>query len=262
MNSLQDTYLFVGDLHLGGFSEDTNQLLVEEFRLLTQWAIENRSRLVILGDFLDYYMQYGTEVPDVAVEPLNLLNQYHKITGLHPIYVTGNHDNWDQGYFETMGCITVHEYLILELGGRRVLIAHGDGLKDPSMRFPRPKMHRFLRNITFVSIYQKLTGVALGNWIMRHFSRMNRMRNENGKSTGQRIELWAKWVLDQDIANVVLCGHSHATSFKQFNQRLYINAGAFFENRQCAIYNNGIFSIVRWNSDTGTFDTVHQESPK
>jgi UDP-2,3-diacylglucosamine hydrolase len=249
-------YLFLSDLHLGGFSEDKNRQLTSIFFDLLQYLEDKSIQLVILGDLFDYYMQYRNGIPEhvkPVFERMHLFNQkaYHNI-----IYVTGNHDNWDIGYLESIGCITEHEYRILMINGEKVLIAHGDGLKDPTLGFKRPVFHRILRNPYFVQTFQAFTSIEMGNRIMKYFSRFSRFIADAEYNGPNLIDNWALKIITSSIADVVICGHHHKLMFADTGSGIYINTGAFFKQNCCVYYNNKQFQIVRWDVDQKNFNVI------
>ena len=121
------------------------------------------------------------------------------------LYVTGNHDNWDFGYFDSVGFDTEHEYRILQTqDGLRVMTFHGDGLRDPAFRYPRPFVHRLLRNRMFTTGFQLFTSGRTGNGAMEWFSARSRRNDNGGEQEAKALDAAAARFLSEKRAEVVL----------------------------------------------------------
>jgi UDP-2,3-diacylglucosamine hydrolase len=251
--------IFLSDLHLGGFSEYKNRQLSTIFFDVLDYLERESIQLVILGDLLDYYMQYKSGVPNFAVPILNRLRRFNQASSEKTIYITGNHDNWDGGYLTEIGCITEHEYRILNIDGKQILLAHGDGLKDETLHFKRPLFHRLLRNPYFISVFKSLTTRESGNRIMKTFSRFNRLLSTDNYRKPNRIDDWALRVLESTEVDTVLCGHHHQLLTSESMHGRYINTGAFYKQYCCAFYTNSQFQIVRWDVDKKKFNVIPQK---
>jgi UDP-2,3-diacylglucosamine hydrolase len=247
------TVLIISDVHLGGFDSLRNLELMHTFSEIVDYCILNNHVLVINGDLLDYYMQYPDFIPEVAQQAFTVLQSYVKQSATPPIYITGNHDNWDDGYIEKIGCETIHEEKLLTIDGKKVFIAHGDGLNNPSYKLPRPSMHRMLRNKRFVRYFKFFTTGPLGNQLMKWFSMINRWLSADNKKTIRRIDTWAESMLCRDDIDVIVAAHHHNTRFTKFDKKLYINTGCFFKDKTAALYTNGDFRLVKWDMHQRTF---------
>lgn len=243
-------YLFISDLHLGGFDSQKNIFLENTFVDIVDFALKNKFRIIIHGDLLDYYMQYGDWIPDVARIPFKVLHHFNQQSSFPAVYITGNHDNWDSGYIENIGCIHCPESYEINIDGKKTFIAHGDGLKDPKYQFPRPFFHRVLRNQYFVSMFKFLTSPRLGNRIMKKFSMLNRNYFTEQENHSNKLDSWAASLLKNFNFDVVICGHHHQLRRIQTSHGVYINTGSFYDDLTFAIYTNTGFELVYWNSNT------------
>lgn len=248
-----DSWIIISDIHLGGFDDDTNSQLMREFRNVVQYAKQNGFGLIINGDLFDYYMEFSGKVPLVVEEGASVLNTYFETTKIPSVYITGNHDNWDDGYLENHGIHVIHEELRITFGSHNAFVAHGDGLIDPVYGLPRPLMHRILRNPTFIRFFKILTTVRTGNSIMKWFSRINRRFDSNNDATTSRIDTWALKMLQDASIDVVITAHHHHPRFRKFNNKLYLNSGCFYLDRTSLLYTNNRFELVKWDNQTQTF---------
>ncbi len=253
------SFLFISDVHLGAFSAQKNRELELEIIKLVDFCREHRLEIVILGDFFDYWMEYpGNRVPPVGRMVLQHFCDYHVKTGSHSLFVTGNHDNWTNGHLADLGFDVEHEYRILTDSATRILVLHGDGLKDPAMNLPRPAMHRLLRNSYFIKMYQTFLPPRLG-WIgMRLFSGSSRKTGEKKRksSRADMLDLWAKnRVRTNDEIQAIVYGHHHRQLLWSENGLTCLNCGFFGGKKTLGLYANKAFQIVTWNGSEMTLET-------
>ena len=236
--------LFLSDVHLGAFDESVNHTLEDEILHLLDYIEERKIRLVILGDLFDYWMEYPGYTPPLDERLRDRFKEYHTAIG-PSLFITGNHDCWTMDHFTELGFDIESEYRVLELGGKKGLLLHGDGLKDGQFNFPRPGLHRFLRNENFISIYQRIFPPALGIQLMRLFSRAGKLREGYTDETG-KLDQWAQQTLQTTRFEFIICGHHHHRRFVQTSAGLYINLGAYFRDHTLAFFSDRKLTMVTW----------------
>lgn len=240
--------LFISDAHLGGFSPSINRRVELELIDLIDFCETNNYEIHILGDLFDYWMEYPNYKPELAKDLLLRFDNYNRDTG-STLYITGNHDNWTNGYFKTIGFEVESNHRFLHLDEKKVMLLHGDGLDDPSFGLHRPLFHRLLRNSTFIKIYQTLLPPAAGLQVMKKFSRIARAREVD--ETEKNLNKWAEKELERSDTDFIICGHDHTPRILEFGFGTFINLGTFYEHHTVAEYNNGNFSLVTWNPTAG-----------
>ena len=119
---------FASDFHLGIPDHAGSQ--ARERRIL-RWlaSIEHDAEAIFLvGDIFDFWFEYKTVVPKVAIRLLGKLAAL-KDSGIDIHFFVGNHDIWMFDYFPSeLGISVHHQPLQIELKGKHFFIAHGDGL--------------------------------------------------------------------------------------------------------------------------------------
>ncbi|MCH8496636.1 MAG: hypothetical protein LAT57_13535, partial [Balneolales bacterium] len=186
---------------------------------------------------------------------------YHQQTGKKTLLITGNHDNWDFGYLNSIGFDIEHEYRFLMLpGGERLMLMHGDGLKEPRFEFHRPRLHRLLRNPYFVKLFKFVTTPRLGNKVMHSFSAWSRNNDSDDTFDKKHLDKQVFRLLNSDVADIIICGHHHEIRNQSVNQKRYINTGAFFKNSTVCLYTTGSFHLVRWHGAQRIFTPINNES--
>ncbi len=119
---------FLSDAHFGqrDASRESRKLA-----LLGSFLARVRSQpgpVYINGDLFDFWFEYRHAVPRGHFAVLALLQQVRQ-AGIPITYVGGNHDFWLGDFLPTeLGIQVSHEPLDLRLQGRRIFLAHGDGL--------------------------------------------------------------------------------------------------------------------------------------
>lgn len=242
---LKQPILFISDAHLGGFSEKENARIENELIQLVNYCERENINIAILGDLFDYWMEYPNHKPKLGQELLNRFESFNRKMG-PTLYITGNHDNWTREHFLERGFYLEHEQFIFSLKDNKIMLLHGDGLYDRRHKLPRPRMHRLLRNDSFLRIYQTLLSSKWGIEVMRKFSRFSRSFSSDGKK-GKKLNKWAFQKLQSTNIDIILCGHDHIPRRKQFPFGTYINLGTFYRHRTMVFYNNGTPSLVFWS---------------
>lgn len=244
MSEPTDKLLFISDAHLGGFSDTENEEIEQQLINLIDYCEREGYKIYILGDLFDYWMEYPNHTPELGKELLQRFESYNNATG-NTLFITGNHDNWTNGYFKTLGFEVERNHRFLNIAGKQTLLLHGDGLTDSSFRLRRPLFHRLLRNSNFVKLYQALLPPSAGLGVMKKFSQIARSREVS--ETEKKLNKWAKQELETSETDVILCGHDHTPRMHKYKFGTFINLGTFYEHKSVVIYNNNNFSLVIWN---------------
>ncbi len=237
--------LFLSDAHLGALPQYLNNQLENRVIRIIDYCESNQIRIHILGDLLDYWMEYPDYIPSLGKKVLNRFSDFHKKI-LPGYYITGNHDNWTYGYFDEIGFQVEHEFAEMVINEKKILILHGDGLKDPDMKLPRPFLHQVLRNPLFISFYQTVFGGESGNHLMKTFSEYTRSHSD---LQTEKLSKWAQQLLYERSFDYILAGHDHVPRVETNSAGTYINTGAFYLHGTAVMYNNGEFELVIWNDE-------------
>ena len=129
---------FLSDAHLGSrVIADPEAHQREVVRLLGLMA-EKAEVICLLGDIFDFWYEYLWEAGATLDNPpagkkqfAGILKCLKRLTdsGIEVHYFIGNHDIWTFGWLEKVTGVHVHRTLWeTEFYGKKVLMAHGDGL--------------------------------------------------------------------------------------------------------------------------------------
>lgn len=244
-------HLFISDVHLGAFSPQEHLRIENDLQALIHYATQQRAKLYVLGDLFDYWMEFPNSsfLPDIGINILNIFERYNREVG-PALFITGNHDNWTLNHFVNRGFDVEHDYRLITIDSKQVLLMHGDGKMTPSKTLQRPILHRILRNKHFLSVYRALLPEQTALNVMKSFSALAR-RMERIDPTP--LSKNAAWILEHFPADVVLSGHDHIPRVEQYPKGMYINTGTFFHHKTLVRYVNGTFNLVYWKSAANEF---------
>jgi len=122
----QKTYFF-SDAHLGlGSIEEDRQKELRLIRFLN-FIQQDAVQIYIVGDLFDYWFEYNRSSRRIfppLCKTCGVDGTKHSC-----FFIAGNHDFWVKNYFRDELGIELHFNPVeTEIGGKRFLIHHGDGL--------------------------------------------------------------------------------------------------------------------------------------
>lgn len=198
---------FVSDVHLGlqvADPEDRERRFAGFLRSLP----EETEALYLLGDIWDFWYEYRDVVPKGYVRVFAALQELMD-RGVKVYFFQGNHDVWTYSYFEELGMVKLTQPCVVEIGGKRFCLGHGDGLG------PVPFGYRFLRGLFHNRLAQTLFS-ALHPWLAfrlgNGWSRNNRLAHDVQYEFGGENEPLYKFAKDFASENEVdffIFGHYH-----------------------------------------------------
>ena len=219
---------FASDFHLGIPDHASS---IEREKRLCRWLDEikaDAAQLFLVGDIFDTWFEYKNVVPKGYTRFLGKLAELSD-NGLQIEAFTGNHDLWMRGYFQQELNIPVHhEPIIREFNGKKLLIAHGDGLGPGDHGYKLLK--KVLRSPLSQWLYRRVhpdTGVGMAGW----FSRLGPKHADSAVKEFQGPE--KEWlvqfcfdVLKREHRDYFIFGHRHiAIEYPLTDTSTYVNLG-------------------------------------
>ena len=199
---------FVSDVHLGlqvGDPADRERRFADFLRSLP----EDTEAVYLLGDIWDFWYEYKHVVPKGYVRVLSALVDLMD-RGVKVYFFQGNHDVWTYGYFEELGMRKLVQPALIEIGGKRFCLGHGDGLG------PVPAGYSFLRGVFHSRVAQFLFSL-LHPWIAfglgNGWSKNNRLPHDKEYVFRGEEEPLYKFAVDFAASGDVdyfVFGHYHA----------------------------------------------------
>lgn len=236
---------FVSDIHLGApslkpdFEEKRRQELIKFF----DKAANEGSRVIIVGDLFDFWYEYKQVVPKRFFWLYAKLNQLVD-SGIRVDYIAGNHDFYlGQFFSESVGLRVYQDGFSEEIGGKKFLVVHGDGLavRDAGYRM----LKKILRN-GFVQSGIRWIHPDIGFSMARAFSKKSReytTSKDFGEADGMRI--FAENKLN-DGYDFVVMGHNHVPRFEHLGSGIYVNLGDWLVNFTYGIYDGNQMQLLKW----------------
>ncbi|MDE7380676.1 MAG: UDP-2,3-diacylglucosamine diphosphatase [Muribaculaceae bacterium] len=215
-----NTY-FISDLHLGApYFPDSGKAERRVVAFLD--SIKNdAAKLILAGDILDYWYEYRYVVPKGYIRFFGKLAELSD-SGVEIIWLLGNHDIWLFGYLQSEIGLTVADGpVIIEIDGKKYMVAHGDGLGK------NPRMFMFLRRLFRSSVCQRLFSMINPRWTVpfaQRWSRSSRGSGTAGKQEDERdiedtIRNIREYALDYTRAHpdveACIVGHFHVATVSE-----------------------------------------------
>lgn len=220
----------VSDLHLGAVPPATE----EAFRRWLLHVKESGSRLIINGDLFDFWFEYRRVVLAEHVRVLAALADLVE-SGVPVLLMGGNHDWWGDSFLEERIGVDFHqEPLRMQLHGRSVLLAHGDGLGTGDLGYRCLRL--FLRSPVTRWLFRRLHP-DLGAWLADRVSgtREEAAAGPDPRNAGRAafLQAWASDLLARDSTlDIVAAGHSHSPAVVEVSPgRFYVNSGDWVLHR-------------------------------
>jgi UDP-2,3-diacylglucosamine hydrolase len=238
--------LFLSDCHLGA---GTAAAAAERERRLIRFLEVEGARaatIYLQGDLFDFWFEYRHAVPR---HHFRVLAALHRLVsaGVSVHFLGGNHDFWADRYLESaVGC-RVHDGPIeAECSGRKLYLAHGDGLWPDDHGYRALKA--VLRHPWAIAAYRSVHpdwGIPFAYWV----SRVSRHHRDEARFDPTPLyEQVVRPCFARGVDAVVL-GHYHHPTHWRFGERDFVILGDWVENDSYAVLEDGQFSLWRWREE-------------
>ncbi|HEX5724280.1 MAG TPA: UDP-2,3-diacylglucosamine diphosphatase [Longimicrobiaceae bacterium] len=213
----------VSDIHLGAVAPETERA----FRGFLAHVAGHASELLINGDLFDFWFEYRHVI---LAEHFRVVAALADVVeaGVKVSFVGGNHDAWAGDFLrQRIGVEVLHGPVEMTLGGRRALVAHGDGLGKGDFRYRA--LRALIRHPVTVGAF-RWVHPDLGHRIAARASRTGHRtegENEISRSRAAFIAAWAEERLRADPSlELVVAGHAHTPALVEVGPgRYYANTG-------------------------------------
>ena len=231
--------VFISDAHLGSGIDSLKR--EQELCVFLDSLKERCSKLFLLGDIFDFWFTYRHLVPRGHVRLLGKLAELAD-SGVELHFFIGNHDMWLFDYLEKeMGAVMHNDPEVMEIGGRRFLIGHGDGQGHLD------KNYDFLRRVFRSRLNQRLFALlpaSLTFPIARRWSDTNKDKHARQDTLHylgddrEGIVVYCRQRLEKEHFDYCVFGHRHTPLVMQLAERCtYVNTGDWLFNRNYAVFN-------------------------
>ena len=240
---------FISDNHFQ-FSDNYNEKYRRELIFsLFEKIKKTGGSLIIGGDFLDFWFDYGETNIDGYENIFDALNNLN-LNGIEIHYVLGNHDFWDFGYFRNkFGAIVYPENLEFNIGDEKVLVTHGDGLlkNDYGYRIMK-KIIRHPISIFLFRLLRSKIGCKIATKVSKTSRHFNDGYNENNAVIND-ITKFAHSQFSKDF-NTVLVGHYHKIGIDKYHDNRLIWMGDWIKYFSVTIRDENGWRQLNWEGNS------------
>ena len=234
---------FISDIHIGLQDQKSEQLKLDNLeRLFAIIKAEGRS-LYMLGDIVDYWMEFRHVIPKGFSRFICLLSDLVR-HNIEVVYLAGNHDFYLGRYFDDeLGVKTIYGMHERLLDGSRFLLAHGDGLGKGDIGYKL--FARLVRNRFNLSLLEFHPDLAIS--LMKSLSRLSRTHKKVDRVfETDRLLNFAESLAEEKEFDYFVCGHNHVQGIKELSvpHCRYVNLGSWIEGKlPYGVFNNGVFQL-------------------
>ena len=232
--------IFIADAHLRSRKDPGYERLIRFLDSL-QGGIDH---LFILGDFFDFWFGRGESIyPDFRPVIDRLIGL--KKAGARICLFEGNHDFHLGRYFTGEHAIeVVEDWAAIELGGRRLYLAHGDLVDDADTGYLL--LRKALRSGTF----QKIQALIPQAVLWKAAGKSSRMSKEWPGESRERLfgkmERFSMQKFSEGFDAVILA-HCHTPALKKYvhegRERTFATLGDWVEHFSYLVFEDGQFTL-------------------
>jgi UDP-2,3-diacylglucosamine hydrolase len=239
---------FLADAHLGQGPLESNRERERDLLALFDRVGSEEAALYVDGDLFDFWFEYGHAMPKRFVRVLHALGELRR-AGLPVTYVGGNHDFWIGEYLaRELDVSFTDRPCPLSLQGRKILLAHGDGMGPGDHGYKLLK--RVLRNRVARALFRWIhpdIGIPLAT-ATSHTSRHHAPRpSRTDEELYERIA--RPWYAEGFDA--VVLAHYHIPVHRKERQGELVVLGDWIERRSYARLENGVFTLLDFRETRG-----------
>lgn len=237
---------FISDVHFGLQEKSKEQEKLELVLCLFEEIEQKGKALFLVGDILDYWMEYKHVVPKGHVRFFCGLSDLTR-KGIEVYYLAGNHDFYLGSYFtEELGLKTIYGQLKLNLNGKKFILAHGDGIGKGDIGY---KLYRaIIRNSFNLKLFKGIHP-DIGVGLMNYLSRLSRKHTYSPLDYGEneRLYIYANELLKKETFDYFICGHRHVPKLMPLNNHrsYYVNLGTWIDDKPTyGVFANNTMTLI------------------
>ncbi len=255
---------FAADFHLGVPDQASS---LQREREIIQWldSIKDQAHSIyLLGDIFDFWFEYKYTIPKGFTRLLGKLAEMRD-GGIPVFFFTGNHDMWMFDYFpRELGIPVYREPTVLEIGDRKLLIGHGDGLGpgDTTYKMLKKFFNSKICQWLFARLHPNL-GMAIANRWSKQSRIANNKREEKFEGhEGEFLWVYCRGVEQKTHHDYYVFGHRHLPlNLKVSDNSFYVNVGEWVYCKTYAVFDGSTVELKEFRSkDTGLHPNLSKES--
>lgn len=241
---------FASDFHLGVPDHESSRAREDRIVRWLDMAKADAAEIYLIGDVFDFWFEYAAVIPKGFIRFQGKLAELSD-SGVKITFFKGNHDMWMFNYFtRELGIEVISNELVIERGGKRFYLHHGDGLG------PGDAKYKLLKKVFRSKFCQWLFARIhpnLGIGIASSWSRDSRARNGKKEVFKDKDEEWlytySKELLEKSHFDYLIFGHRHLPLDLQIGESRYINLGEWLNFNSYAVFDGEDVELKYFESD-------------
>ncbi|MGH7590805.1 MAG: UDP-2,3-diacylglucosamine diphosphatase [Gemmatimonadales bacterium] len=226
----------VGDAHLGACPPEVEEAFLD----FLADAHHQGDCLLLNGDVFDFWMGWKRVIPRHQIRAVAALAEVAK--RMPTVMTGGNHDRWGGTFWEQELKIRFDPIRLgFEIGNRRVLAIHGDGITERStwarvmFQVTRQPMAIAIFKALHPDLAFRIVDRMVSNWGSEHVDPSVFDR------AAERQQAWAEAELQRNPGlGYVIMGHTHRPRMAEAAPgRWYVNPGAWLDGRRYGVVRAG-----------------------
>ena len=241
----RDKLYFASDIHLGAGGYAVSRAREDKFVRWLDSIKADAAEVFLMGDVFDFWFEYKTVVPKGYIRLFGKLAELSD-AGTKLYFFKGNHDMWMFDYFvNEFGATIITNELVIERGGKKFFLHHGDGLG------PGDRKYKILKKIFRSKLCQWLFARLhpnLGIGIANRWSQNSRIVNDKKEDRKVYEQEWlvtySKEVLQTTYYDFLIFGHRHLPlDIPLTDKTRYINLGEWINYNSYAEFDGEELSL-------------------
>jgi UDP-2,3-diacylglucosamine hydrolase len=243
MNPSEKPTYFFADAHLTSRrtpSEREREARLDRFLAHVR---DHAGRLYIVGDLFDFWFSYRHAIPAGHIWLYRRLLEFRE-SGIPVTFLAGNHDYWCLDFLRDEFGIESHEgSLDATIQGRRIWLAHGDGLIGSDWGYRRLKS--ILRNRLAITAY-RLIHPDFGIPLAHSSSDTSRHHTESRDPVDRAYLAEVARPRFAEGFDAVVMGHIHIPTHIEEDDKHMFFLGDWISEFTYLVLENGAFEPRRW----------------
>lgn len=238
--------IVVSDSHLGAAPPENEKAFLE----FLAGVPDRTSDLLINGDLFDFWFEYRTVIISRHFPVLRVLADLAD-AGVRMRMLGGNHDSWGGRFLrDEVGIELLNGPVVMEVGGRRAYVAHGDGLGtgDWGYRALKGVIRSAPARFAFRHVHPDWSAHVIRR-VSRTENRQREAASPGNRHRADRLAHVAGELLQTDEGlDMVIFGHSHIPELREIEPgRHYLNTGDWLHHCTWAEVSSDSVRLNRWS---------------
>lgn len=242
---------FISDAHLGIHSESVEGEKRERIFAFGDKIALPGNYLFIIGDFFDFWYEWGSVIPKRHFAALCRLALWVK-RGLKIYYLAGNHDFRLEGFLQReIGLETFLNAFDFTAGGKKFHLFHGDGLirNDYGYHFLKKILRSPLNQRLFLWLHPDL-GMKIADLSSSASRDVHKRKDPLGKHPD--VIAYSRRKI-ADGFDFVILAHTHEPFLEKINGGYLMNSGNWYRDFSFGRYKAGKLTLEYFKTGE-TFD--------